>query len=262
MAQYIEPDREKMNDMNKRQYDEYENLMRIREEQAVRNGDEISISMLDDRMDELKNNLRLYGIDVPSPSQIGNAISNEAQDILEGNIEHPGGQLVNAGRVLHNNEKVRNSYNRSVSQIDPNANDLRNYIRDQHRAKTPAELRWMLPERKGPRPGSVGGANRTNPKATEIARRGGKIGRGLGVLGLGLAANDIYSADNRKRAVVANAFSLVGSGLGGAGGAALGAPSGPGAIATGIAGAAAGGHYGYELGEDIYDWYYDRSVLD
>lgn len=83
------------------------------------------------------------------------------------------------------------------------------------------------------------------------------MGRGLGVLGAALAAEDIATSDNPLRAVLANGGATVGGYIGGLGGAALGTLGGLAAPvtvpATAIAGAMGGGSFGYQLGEDLYD---------
>lgn len=85
---------------------------------------------------------------------------------------------------------------------------------------------------------------------------------GLGVLGTGLALNDIVHADNPARASVANAGAIAGGWLGGAGGALIPVV----APATAVVGSLVGGDLGYRLGGGLYDIFsdhhYDPYVQD
>lgn len=105
----------------------------------------------------------------------------------------------------------------------------------------------------GPNPGSVGRANVTNSAVNGLARGMGTASHGLGALGVGLALNDIAHAEDPARAIFANAGSIAGGWLGGAGGALIPVVS----PATAIAGSLAGGDLGYHIGKGLYDIFSD-----
>jgi hypothetical protein len=142
--------------------------------------------------------------------------NNDAQAIAEGA----------AARTAHTGIKsdlTRGVYEEHVSQLDPYDNAGREHLKTEFRQQTPPEVRAFIKDKPlGPGEGSIGRANVTNPMATEAARSLGRIGRGAGLLGTGLAAADIATSDNPYRAAVANAGSLGGGILGGAGGAMAG----------------------------------------
>lgn len=166
-----------------------------------------------------------------------------------------------ANRVGIESAKVRARYNPQVRSLGPYDNARRAALKERLRTQSPSEVRGPLnalfPD-KGPRPGSSGRANVPNEAVNQQARTFGKIGRGMGALGVGLAGMDILQADNKMRATVANIGAGLGGIAGGAGGAAIGAATGPAAVvaapAGGVAGAMAGGHWGYEAGEKAYDY--------
>jgi hypothetical protein len=89
------------------------------------------------------------------------------------------------------------------------------------------------------------------------------VGRPLLPIGIGLEAVSIATAENRPRAAVRGVSGLAGAfagaKAGGAGGALLFSPSGPGAIAGGLGGAilgGVGGYYGGSIaGESLFDFF-------
>ncbi len=168
------------------------------------------------------------------------------------------GGIARIAPILEKSANVRERYVDEVSALDPYGNDARTALKPVFREMTPAETRAAIADKPtGPREGSVGRANVTNPQVNRIAMTGGAIGRGLGVLGVGLAAKDIATSDNRLRAALANAGAAAGGYIGGEGGAALGTLGGLAAPITvpvaAVAGAMGGGSLGYQLGEDLYD---------
>jgi hypothetical protein len=154
---------------------------------------------------------------------------------------------------------TRGIYDDEVSKLHPFANEERARLKAEFRQQTPPEVNAFIKDKPlNARHGSVGRANVTNPVATENARTLGRMGRGAGVLGVGLAAADIATAENPYRAAVANAGALGGGIVGGTGGALMGAATGPGAVAASpilaATGSLAGGQIGYRGGESLYDF--------
>lgn len=186
--------------------------------------------------------------------------SLDEKDIAQGGAE---GMLARDALVGIKTGQVRSAYADKVHALDPYDNAGREALKDEYRPQTPAETRASIADaRKGPRDGSIGRANVTNPKVDELARWAGRAGRGVGVLGAGMAAYDIANAEDSARAAVANSTSMVGGMLGGAAGAALGAATGPAAPfiapSTGLAGSVAGGSVGYKAGEELYDLFHRK----
>jgi hypothetical protein len=100
----------------------------------------------------------------------------------------------------------------------------------QAREASPPEIQAIINEYSpdlGPRQGSVGRANVTNIAVDEAARKIGLAAKGLEGVNAVMAAHDIATSDNPVRATVANAGAIGGGLLGGFGGAALGATTGP-----------------------------------
>ena len=156
--------------------------------------------------------------------------------------------------------KVRERYNPLVKVLAPDDRVGREALKTQMRTQSPSEIRGILdavyPDKAG-NPGSTGRANVPNERVSQQARVFGRIGRGMGVLGTGLAVADIAQSDNKARATIANIGAAIGGAVGGAGGAAAGASTGPFAVvaapAGGVVGATAGGKLGYKAGEATYD---------
>ncbi|WP_139114701.1 hypothetical protein [Rhizorhabdus dicambivorans] len=166
-----------------------------------------------------------------------------------------------ASRVGIEAAKVRARYNPQVRSLGPNDNAQREALKGRLRTESPPEVRGPLDALfpyKGPKPGSFGRANVPNEAVNQQARMFGKVGKGMGVLGVGLAGLDVLRADNKKRAIAANIGAGLGGVAGGAGGGAIGAATGPFAVvaapAGGVAGAMTGGQLGYEAGEGVYDY--------
>ena len=162
-----------------------------------------------------------------------------------------------AGAAVRN-EQIRSGYNGAVSALDPSDNAARETLKAVWRKRMPAEMRSAIKKARpdlGPRQGSVGRANATNPRATNAARNLGRVGRGVGAVGAGLAAADIAASDNKPRAGVANVGATGGGWAGGLAGAEAGATIYPpwGALFGGLLGALAGGNIGYEAGQGAYD---------
>lgn len=158
---------------------------------------------------------------------------------------------------------IRGEYDERVRQLGPFDNAQRAQYKPYFREQMPPEMGVFVEKKPtGPREGSFGQANVPNPKATEAARMLGRAGRGLGVVGAGLAAADIATAEDPYRAAFANLGALGGGVLGGFAGGAAGALTGPGAVVAAPAGALAvsalGGDLGYRGGEKLYDFGYDQ----
>ena len=152
--------------------------------------------------------------------------------------------------------RARANYMARVGGLDPADSSARAAIKAQARAATPAEVRAIIEARRpalAPPPGSGGRANISNASVNRAGRLLGTLGKGAGLLGAIIAAEDILTSNNAARTTLANVGSGLGGILGGAGGAALGAATGPAAPvaapAGGVAGSIAGGRYGYKSGE-------------
>jgi hypothetical protein len=161
------------------------------------------------------------------------------------------------------NDLIRGEYDEKVRQLGPSDSAERAQYKADFRKNMPPEMKVFVDEKPlDARPGSIGRANVTNPSATAAARALGRAGRGLGVVGAGLAAADIATSNNPMRAAFANAGALGGGLLGGFLGGTVGAATGPGAIVAAPAGAltgsAIGGDLGYRGGEKLYDLGYDQ----
>ncbi len=239
----------------------------------IKRGNQLATAMLDQRIENLLGQLDGEKIKPSHKTKEKNENQKENSEQYMGELEgknldgmseylislgeHPAGPLLNANRFLVEGAKVRKAYVDEVSKLKPFDYDRRSYLKLKYRKPTPNEFLGPIKEYRegtGRRKGSVGRAHVTNPTVNKLASAGGHLGRGLGVLGVGLAAKDIYEAENRRRAALANAFSTGGAIVGGLGGAAIGGPI---AIGTGIAGSLAGGHYGYDLGEYLHDTLYE-----
>jgi uncharacterized protein RhaS with RHS repeats len=163
--------------------------------------------------------------------------------------------------------QVRADLSKKVSALSIDDKVARTKLKMEARRATPPEVRSVLEAvRPGvaPKPGSGGTANRTNAAADKLGVNLGRFGKGLGVLGLGLAANDVYNAENKTKAVVANTGAVAGGAVGGTlgaigtgaavgffGGGPVGAAVG--AVAGALGGSFVGGNAGYSAGEYGYD---------
>jgi len=168
-----------------------------------------------------------------------------------------------AARAAHSgisNDLLRGRYDEQVVKLDPFANAEREGLKAEFRQQMPPELRVFVKDKPlNARDGSIGRANVTNPVATEQARILGRMGRGAGVLGAGLAIADVATSDNPARAAFANVGGLGGGILGGAMGGALGAlTTGAAAVVAAptvaLTGSAIGGNVGYRGAERLYDF--------
>jgi RHS repeat-associated protein len=167
-----------------------------------------------------------------------------------------------AAAVGVGSDRARRGYEQRVRGLGPGDSAGRAAAKAQARAATPREVRAVIVAKRpglGAQPGSGGRANVSNAGVNQTARTLGVIGKGAGVIAVGVAAADIATSNNPTRATVANVTAGIGGILGGAGGATLGALGGPAAPVTvpagGVAGSIAGGNAGYRLGEKIYDWF-------
>ena len=104
----------------------------------------------------------------------------------------------------------------------------------------------------------VEASGRARPSVSKAALRWGRVGKGLLVLSIGLVAYDIYTAEDKGKAVATGAASIGGGFAGGAAGGALaGLWCGPGApICSGV-GVLVGGGLGALGFGSLVDWLWD-----
>jgi hypothetical protein len=165
-------------------------------------------------------------------------------------------------------EQVRQGYDRAASQLDPNDAAGRDALKRQVRKATPAPQLALIESLRpgtGPRPGSVGGAARTNAAWTGAAKYMGRAGRMLRGASLLLDGWDIAHARDKLRAAAGAVGSNAGGISGGIAGAELGAELGllggpfaevtvpAGALVGGLVGSTAGGLGGHRVGTRLYD---------
>jgi hypothetical protein len=198
----------------------------------------------------------LFGDTSSQPSQ-----QDSDNSLTQGAVD---GVIARAATTGINSANARADYidqTRSLNPQDPLDNARRSEIKAQVRDATPPEVRAIIQKLRpdlGPREGSVGRANVTNPMADQIGRGLGVAGKGLLGANLALSAADIVTSDNPTRTAVANAGAFGGGLLGGVGGAAVGGLMGPAAFATvpagAVVGSGLGGAAGYKIGEGAYDY--------
>lgn len=173
----------------------------------------------------------------------------------------PQGVSARAAHVGVQSRRARLPYIEIVPTLAPDDSAGRETLKSAARAKTPPEVRASLEKQSpglGPRRGSGGTANRTNPRATAAANRLGGLGRAAGGIGILTAGIDIARSDDKARAVGANVGAF-GLGLaGGEIGASVGLLGGPFAPVTaplgGLIGSGVGGLIGYQLGGGAVDY--------
>jgi hypothetical protein len=177
-----------------------------------------------------------------------------------------------AAQNLTRNEQVRLRYDNEVVKLDKTDNAGRARLKKAYRTPTPAPQRSVISKVRpgyGPPPGTGGTANRPNSKATRVAKIGGAVGRGSGLISGALGAWEIATAEDRPRAAAGVAGSLSGGVAGGIAGAELGALAGTaifpgagtaaGALIGGLGGSVAGGLGGREVADEIYE--FGRSMF-
>ncbi|MCY3820470.1 MAG: hypothetical protein OXH52_14090, partial [Gammaproteobacteria bacterium] len=155
-------------------------------------------------------------------------------------------------------EAVRTSYEKVVAELDPNDPIGRESAKADARRRTPPLTRAVIEATRpdtGPRPGSVGHADRTNPVANKGAKILGNIGRGSAAANAVLGAARLYNAPDKVREGVIvlseTGGAATGAVLGGMAGCAVAAV--PGCAAGAIAGGVLGGLGAGEAAERIYD---------
>ncbi len=155
-------------------------------------------------------------------------------------------------------DAARKSYKRHVEALDPNDSIGRKAAKEEARRRTPPLTRAVLETARpdtGPRPGSVGHADRTNPGADKGAKVLGHVGRASAVGSVVLGGVRIYNAPDKAREsviVLSEAGGAVsGAWVGGLAGCAV-AP-GPGCAVGAIVGGVVGGIGAGEAAERIYD---------
>ena len=161
------------------------------------------------------------------------------------------GALARGSFVGIKSKQVRDSYQNAVRQTSPTDAKTRTNIMANARKATPPEVRSIVEAirpKLGPRSGSTTSANVTNTRVDGVARNLGRIGQGLGVLGVGIAAVDVATARNKARSAAVNGGAIVGGiAMGGLLGG-LGTTAGPGvSVAGGLAGGMIGGRFGGEI---------------
>lgn len=143
-----------------------------------------------------------------------------------------------------------------VMKLDPYDNAGREAIKRNYRAGDPITYRNLVKSLRpglGPRPGSVGHANKPNAKWTAAGRVLKTVGR-VAVFGsLVVDVASVAVAENTGEALFKMGFSILGSLAGGTLGALAG--GGVASLFTGAAGAAAGGLAGEALGAALYRRY-------
>lgn len=155
-----------------------------------------------------------------------------------------------AAREGIQSKMARDAYNAAAHQLDPTDVAGRTALKAATREATPPVTRAVVNAVRpdlGPRPGSVASANKPNVGANALAGRLGVMGRTNAVLGLGLGAYRVATAENKleESARVAGGV-LGGIGAGALVGAQLGAMGanpvtiGVGAVVGGIVGGIAG----------------------
>jgi hypothetical protein len=155
-----------------------------------------------------------------------------------------------AAREGIQSKMARDAYNTAAHQLDPTDVAGRTALKAATREATPPVTRAIVNAVRpdlGPRPGSVASANKPNVGANALAGRLGMMGRANAVLGVGLGAYRVATAENKleESARVAGGV-LGGIGAGALVGAQLGAMGanpvtiGVGAVVGGIVGGIAG----------------------
>ncbi|HMP63603.1 MAG TPA: hypothetical protein PKA17_11125 [Phenylobacterium sp.] len=124
------------------------------------------------------------------------------------------------------NESVRLGYLADVHALDGDDNAGRSTLKESWRPVTPAPQRALIRAERpdtGPRAGSSGNANKTNPAATRAAQTWGMIGRGNALLAAAIGAYEVSVAEDKARAAAGVAGSTTGGVAGGIAGAEAGA---------------------------------------
>jgi hypothetical protein len=162
-------------------------------------------------------------------------------------------------------EQARLSYVDKAHRLDPFDNAGRERLKILDRDATPAPEREIIKafrRETGAREGSVGQANRTNPKVTEQARALGRLGRASLAGSVLLGTGEVIASDDRPRASASVAGAMGGGWAGGVAGAEAGAAIGSlappyglpvGAAIGGFLGAIGGGVAGHEAGGRAVD---------
>jgi hypothetical protein len=157
---------------------------------------------------------------------------------------------------------VRLGYNLQASQLDPKDRASRTALKALTRDRTPAPMRGVIktlrPD-KGPKPGSLASANRTNLKWNMAGGGAAALGALSTALAVRDGLNEIERSSDKPRTAAGVAGSAVGgigggigfSELGGGLGGLLGLLGGPAAEVTSPLGAAAGATLGGILGSSI-----------
>lgn len=150
----------------------------------------------------------------------------------------------------------RGRYAKIASKLDPNDGLGRTVLKIDSRDKTPTLIRNFIEAERpsvGPKPGSGGRANVTDPTMNKLGVGAKYFGATLFVAGLAYEGYTISKAENKSRALMQSTFGMLGSSGGGLLGAAIASPSGPGAVVVGIGGSMVGGAAGRSFGGWLYD---------
>lgn len=185
-----------------------------------------------------------YGLCDNPCDNISNAVSDAAKFL--------GQQTGDAGAA-------RDRYNNAASKLSPSDKEARNVIKAASRAETPILVRKIIELKRpglGPLKGSGGTANVTNPSVNLLGKVFKYGGRTIFVAAIAYDVYNVINSPCQSKASFEFAFGTLGSIGGGAMGAFIGIPSGPGLVVVSIGGAAAGGAAGRMLGSNIYDIFY------
>ena len=166
---------------------------------------------------------------------------------------------ISEGQRANQASNARKEYVENTSKLDPKDSAARTAAKQAARDKTPQPYKAMAESKHSMSNESskVGGtANKTNSGVNKAMNITGKVGKGLLVVGAGMSAYNIATAENKTRAVAQEAGTWTGAIAGGKAGASAGAAIGaffggvgavPGAIIGGFIGSVTGGIIGNEV---------------
>ena len=175
------------------------------------------------------------------------------------NSNNPAGDTTTfVGQQLGDSGTLRDEYKARVRSLDPMDTIGRRALKREIRARTPPLVRGPLEGMRsdtGPRPGSMGSANRSNAGVDRLGSAFKWGGRALFIAGILYDLYDISTSPCPGRTAMQAGFGLLGAWAGGEGGALLGTAIEPGGgtIVGGIAGSIGGGYAGRSFGGWLYD---------
>ncbi len=170
--------------------------------------------------------------------------------------------VISEGQRANQAATVRKNYVKAVSEVTTSAE--RTQLKLDARAKTPQPYLALAEQKHSMSNEAVkfgGTVNKSNAGVNATMETVGKVGKGLLVVGLGISAYNIATADNTTKAVVQEAGTWTGAIAGGQTGATIGAAIGvlfggvgavPGAIVGGLIGSVTGGFIGNQVAKEVY----------